>query len=76
VVVVQSIFRLEIYQNDNFFIFLKIIFEISTSKQFENIKKKIIFSKNIFFEFFRNVGWLAFPNEALVFSLNVFFIMY
>jgi hypothetical protein len=39
-VMVQNAFRLEMHQNDNFFfIFLKIIFKISTSKQFENIKQ-------------------------------------
>ena len=32
VVAVQSVFHLEIHQNDIFFYFLKIIFEISTSK--------------------------------------------
>jgi hypothetical protein len=31
-VAVQSAFRLEMHQNDIFFYFLKIIFEISTSK--------------------------------------------
>jgi hypothetical protein len=39
VVAVQSTFRLEMHQNDIFFHFKKIIFDISTSKQFENIKK-------------------------------------
>jgi hypothetical protein len=39
VVAVQSAFHLEINQNKVFFIFLKIIFNISTSKQSENIKK-------------------------------------
>jgi hypothetical protein len=44
VVAVQSAFCLEMHQNDVFFFFLKkIIFEISTSKRSENIKKN--FSK-------------------------------
>ena len=35
----QSFFYSEIYQNNIFFIFKKIIFDISTSKRYENIKK-------------------------------------
>jgi hypothetical protein len=35
-IAVQSAFRLEMYQNNIFFYFLKIIFDISTSKS-ENI---------------------------------------
>jgi hypothetical protein len=38
-VAIQSVFRLKMHQNDIFFYFLKVIFEISTSKRFENIKK-------------------------------------
>jgi len=41
----QSVFHAEIYQNDIFFYFLKIIFEISASKQ-SKIYKKLFFSKN------------------------------
>jgi hypothetical protein len=37
--VVATVFFLEIHQNNIFFIFKKIIFDISTSKQFKNIKK-------------------------------------
>jgi hypothetical protein len=40
-VAVQSVFRLEMHQNNIFFYFLKIIFDISISKQSKNIKKKI-----------------------------------
>jgi hypothetical protein len=40
---VQSIFYLEIYQNDIFFYFLKIIFKISISKRSKNIKKNLNF---------------------------------
>jgi len=39
VVVVQSVFCLEMHQNNIFFIFLKIIFDINTSQRFKNIKK-------------------------------------
>jgi hypothetical protein len=39
-IVVQNIFHLEMYQNDVFFIFLKIIFKISTLKWFKNINLK------------------------------------
>jgi hypothetical protein len=38
----QSVFYLEIHQNDIFFIFLKIIFDISASKWYEKIKKILI----------------------------------
>jgi hypothetical protein len=41
---VQNAFHLEMHQNKIFY-FLKIIFDISTSKRSENIKKKIILSK-------------------------------
>jgi hypothetical protein len=37
-VVFQSVFRAEMHQNDAFY-FLKIIFEISTSKRFKTYKK-------------------------------------
>jgi hypothetical protein len=36
-VAVQSVFRLEMHQNNIFLIFLKIIFEISTLKRPKNI---------------------------------------
>ena len=45
VIVFKSVFHLEKYVN-NFFYFLKIIFEISTSKWFENIKKHINLKQN------------------------------
>jgi hypothetical protein len=35
------------HQNNIFFYFLKIIFDISISKRYENIKKKIIVYKKI-----------------------------
>ena len=40
----KSVFYLEMHQN-NFFYFLKIIFDISVSKWSENTKKKLIWSK-------------------------------
>jgi hypothetical protein len=43
-VAVQSVFRLEMHQN-NVFSFLKINFDISTSKRSENTKKKILANK-------------------------------
>jgi hypothetical protein len=46
VVIVQSVFRLEMHQN-NIFYFLKIIFNISTSKQYKNIKNNIFNKKNL-----------------------------
>jgi hypothetical protein len=41
VIVFQSIFHLENYQNNIFFYFLEIIFDISASKKFKNTKKNI-----------------------------------
>jgi hypothetical protein len=54
-VAVQSVFRLEIHQNDVFFYFLKINFEINISKRSENIKKKIFSKKKKFDSFFLNI---------------------
>jgi hypothetical protein len=58
---VQSVFRLEMYQN-KIFSFKKIIFDISTSKRFKNIKK--IYIKK--FKILKNIICIAFLN-ALVF---------
>jgi hypothetical protein len=44
VIAVQSIFRLEMYQDD-VFLFFKIIFNISTLKRFKNTKKILILNK-------------------------------
>jgi hypothetical protein len=44
-----------------FFYFLKIIFDISASKQSKNTKKILILSKKKF-KYSGNVGWTAFPN--------------
>jgi hypothetical protein len=41
-VIFQSVFHLEMYQNNIFFYFLKMIFKISISKWFKNIKKILI----------------------------------
>jgi hypothetical protein len=43
----QSIFYLEMHQKNKFFYFLKIVFDISTSKWFKNTNK-ILFWNNIF----------------------------
>jgi hypothetical protein len=47
-VAIQIVFRLEMHQN-NFFYFLKIIFDISTSKPSEKIKKNYFKQKKIKF---------------------------
>jgi hypothetical protein len=52
-VAVQNAFCLEMHQNEFFFYFLKIIFDISTSKRSKNIKKIKIF-KNIIYTAFSN----------------------
>jgi hypothetical protein len=44
VIAVQSIFRLEMYQDD-VFLFFKIIFNISALKRFKNTKKILILNK-------------------------------
>jgi len=44
-VTVQSVFRLEKHQNN----FLKIIFDISTSKRFKNIKTNSFYTKKFKF---------------------------
>jgi len=49
----QNVFYLKMYQNNIFFYFLKIIFDISTSKWSENTKNISIWSKekkSIFFK--------------------------
>jgi hypothetical protein len=38
-IVFQSIFHLELHQNNIFFYFLKFILDVSISKLFKNIKK-------------------------------------
>jgi hypothetical protein len=43
-VTVQSVFRLEMHQN-NFFYFFKIIFDINTSKRSKNIKTNSFYAK-------------------------------
>jgi hypothetical protein len=48
-VAIQIVFRLEMHQN-KFFYFLKIIFDISTSKRSENIKKTHFMKKKLNFE--------------------------
>jgi hypothetical protein len=46
-VTVQSAFCLEMHQNNIFFYFLKIIFDISISKRYENIKKNHCIQKKL-----------------------------
>jgi len=65
-VVFQNTFNLEIYQN-NFFYFLKIIFEISASKWFKNTKKILIWSKEKKFNFFQNHFWNSRINAYMFF---------
>jgi hypothetical protein len=45
----QSVFHVEMHQNDVFFLFLKIIFEISVSKRSKTYKKLIFSKKNLIF---------------------------
>jgi hypothetical protein len=49
VVVFQSIFHAEIYQNNIFFYFFKIIFKISALKRFKTLKKLIFSKKKLIF---------------------------
>jgi hypothetical protein len=76
-VTVQNVFRLEMYQN-NFFLFLKIIFDISTYlKTYKKIHFKLKKQKK--FKIFGNTVCTAFPNTPLgsvgntVFQKKIFF---
>jgi hypothetical protein len=71
VVSFQITFRVKMYQNDFFFIFLKIIFEISTSKRSKIYKKILIFCKKKI-KIFENAVCTAFPNERGMFKLQFF----
>jgi hypothetical protein len=65
-VAAQSVFRLEMHQDDVFLFFKKIIFDISTLKRSKNTKKNINFKQKQNSKFFGNAGWTAFPNMQLV----------
>ena len=58
----QSVFYVEIHQN-NIFLFLKIIFKISISKQFKTYKK-INLKKN---KYFKNMICIAFSKDNFYF---------
>jgi len=53
-VAVQGAFLIEMHQNEIFFYFLKIIFDISTSKRYENIIFFFILSKKYNIKIFGN----------------------
>jgi len=59
----QIAFHAEIHAND-FFYFLKIIFDISTSKRSKKYKPHSILAKKKKFKFERNTGTNAVPNVA------------
>jgi len=61
----QIAFRAEMHAND-FFYFLKIIFDISTSKRFKKYKLHSILAKKKKVKFGRNAGTNAIPNAPLV----------
>jgi hypothetical protein len=62
VVVLQNAFRLEMYQNNIYFIiFLNFIFDIKTIKKY----KKINFKPKQIFKLFKNIILTTFPNIAL-----------
>ena len=56
-----------------FFYFLKIIFNISTSKQFKKYKPHSILIKNLKFKIFQKTGSTAILNEILVDSCGVLY---
>ena len=67
-IVFQNVFYLEMYQNNiYFFIFLKIIFDISTSKWSKNIKKILIWSKKKNSIFLKNAFKTQKQTELLVY---------
>jgi len=59
-VVFQSVFHSEMHQNEVFFYFLKIIFEISISKRSKTYKKIDFLAKKKIN--FLETNWPAFPN--------------
>jgi len=63
----QIAFRAEMHAND-FFYFLKIIFDISTSKQSKKYKPHSILAKKKIIKFKQNTGTNAIPNVSLFFK--------
>jgi hypothetical protein len=63
----QIAFHAEMHAND-FFYFLKIIFDISTSKRSKKYKPHSILVKKKNFKFARNAGINAVPNVLLVYE--------
>jgi hypothetical protein len=61
-VVVWSVFRLKIHQDNIYFLFFKIYFDISTSKLSKNIKKSILNKKIIIFVK-QLLGWVSKHNH-------------
>jgi len=66
----QIAFRAEMHANDVFFYFLKIIFDISTSKRSKKYKPHSILAKKKKFKFGRNAGTNAIPNVLLAHRNN------
>jgi len=59
----QSAFRVEIYQNDVFFIFKKLFLKSAHQNDSKHTKKNNFSKKN---EFFRNAVCTAFPNGQTI----------
>jgi len=64
----QITFRVKIYAND-FFLFLKIIFDISTSKRSKTYKLYLILVKNKKFKFFENATRRSQTLRSLVYAV-------
>jgi len=60
----QSDFHSKLHQNNVFFIFKKIIFDITHQNDPKTLKKILILSKKKII-FFGNAGWTAFPNGPI-----------
>jgi hypothetical protein len=61
----QITFRVKMHTND-FFYFLKVIFDISTSKRSKIYKSYLILVRKKNFNFFGNASAAAFPNVPLI----------
>jgi hypothetical protein len=64
-VVFQSVFHVEIYQNDVFLFFKKYFWDQSI-KKIQNTQKKLIFNKKTFLKFLENVIYTEFLNALVL----------
>jgi hypothetical protein len=70
----QIIFRAKIHAND-VFSFFKNHFWHQHIKTIQNVQTILNFSKKKYFKFFRNAGWIAFPNVCMIFLIKIIFFL-